>query len=298
MLNHTKGIIYASITAFFWGFLAIALKVAVQEIDPGTIVWFRFVIAFSFLAGWHIIKKPQELRILYKPPLLLVLAALGLSWNYMGFMLGIHYTTPSNAQMFIQTGPLTLAVVGITVFKEKIGKYQVIGFLLAIIGLAFFYSQQINAFIGTEEKYNYGVLFTVSGALAWTLYASLQKKLVVKYPVNTLNLFIFGLPILIYLPFIDVAPLFKLSWEWWLLIFFLGANTLIAYTCMAAALKYTHANKVSIIIFLNPLITFVTMGILTYMNISWIEGEHFTFLSIVGALTLLAGAIMVVKNGK
>jgi len=38
MQDQTKGIIFAAITAFFWGFLAIALKVAVREVNRITIV--------------------------------------------------------------------------------------------------------------------------------------------------------------------------------------------------------------------------------------------------------------------
>ena len=79
MQNHTKGIIYSSITAFFWGFLPIALKVAVREVEPVTIVWLRFAIAFLMLAGWQAAKNPSSFKLMIKPPLLLVLAALALT---------------------------------------------------------------------------------------------------------------------------------------------------------------------------------------------------------------------------
>ncbi|MBN1820390.1 MAG: DMT family transporter [Prolixibacteraceae bacterium] len=298
MHNHTKGIIYASITAFFWGFLAIALKVASREFEPVTIVWFRFFVAFTFLAVWQGFKNPSSFKILIKPPLLLILAALGLSWNYLGFMFGVHYTTPSNAQLFIQTGPITLAIVGITFFKEKLGRRQIIGFILAIAGLGLFYNQQLGQFIESENIYIKGVFLTISSALAWATYASLQKKLVTRFSVQTLNLFLFGFPALIYLPFINLSPLFELHWTWFLLMIFLGANTFIAYTCIANALKYTEANKVSMIIILNPLITFATMGILTYLDVSWITGERFTLLSVIGALIVLSGAMLVAGKKK
>jgi len=42
MQNQTKGIIYACVTAFFWGFLAIALKVVVQEVDRLPLFGFAF----------------------------------------------------------------------------------------------------------------------------------------------------------------------------------------------------------------------------------------------------------------
>ncbi len=298
MQNYTKGIIYAAITIFFWGFLAIALKVAVQKVDPVTIVWFRFSLAFIMLALWQAIKKPSSFKILKRPPLFLVIAGIGLSWNYMGYMLAIDYTTPSNAQLFIQTGPIILALAGFLFFKEKIKRNQIIGFTIAIVGFSFFYRDQLSAFFEGQENYNQGVLFALSGAFAWSVYAIFQKQLVSKYSVESLNLFLFGFPAIIYLPFIDLSSLHELHWRWWLLLAFLGANTLIAYTCLAQALKYLEANRVSILLILNPMITFLTMGILTYLNVSWVEHERFSLVTILGAALVFAGAIFVVKRSK
>ena len=298
MQNHTKGIFYASVTAFFWGFLAIALKIATREVDPVTIVWVRFFVAFLILSTWLTIKKPSSFHIFRKPPLLLIFAALGLSWNYMGYMLGIHYTTPSNAQLFIQSGPLLLAIAGFVIFKEKLERKQIIGFVVAFVGFAFFYRDQLSAFFETRSSYQSGILFTISGAVAWAAYAILQKKLVLKHPVDSLNLVLFGLPAIIYLPFINLAPVFQLHWTWWLLLLFLGLNTFVAYTCMANALKYTEANKVSIIIVLNPMITFTAMGILTKMNVSWVAHERFSVMTIIGAAIVFAGAVLVVSRSK
>ena len=119
MTNHQKGISYAVVTAFFWGFLAIVLKIAVREVAPQTIVWFRFAVAFVLLLSWQMVFHPKSLKILIRPPKLLVFAALGLSYNYLGFMLGIQYTSPSNAQLVIQTGPILLALGRFPLFQGK-----------------------------------------------------------------------------------------------------------------------------------------------------------------------------------
>ncbi len=281
-----------------WGVLAIALKIASKEIDSPTIVWFRFSLAFSALFAWMAVKNPKELKILYKPSWLIVISSLALAWNYLGFMLGIQYTSPSNAQVAIQSGPILLAVFGIFFFKEKLTRIQIIGFLLSALGFWIFFRQHLSANVGQEGQYTKGILLTLTGAVAWAVYAALQKKLVVHYPVGTLNVFIFGLPILLYLPFVDFANLVHLSFGYWALLVFLGANTLISYGCLSLALKYLEAGKVSIIIVLNPIITFILMGILTWMQVDWIAGEHFSVLSIVGALIALAGAILVVRKNK
>jgi drug/metabolite transporter (DMT)-like permease len=280
-----------------WGVLAIALKIASNEIDSPTIVWFRFSLAFSGMFIWMAVSNPKELKILYKPSWLIVISSLALAWNYIGFMLGIQYTSPSNAQVAIQAGPVLLAVLGIFFFKEKVSRIQIVGFLLTVVGFWIFYQQHVGAVpAGQEGQYTKGMLITLTGAVAWAIYAVLQKKLVLSYSVGTLNVFIFGLPVLIYLPFVNFASLAHLSFGYWALLVFLGANTLISYGCLSLALKYLEAGKVSVIIVLNPIITFILMGVLTWMQVTWIDGEHFSVLSIVGALVALAGAILVVRK--
>jgi drug/metabolite transporter (DMT)-like permease len=297
MSNPAKGILYTLITVLMWGVLAIALKIASNEIDSPTIVWFRFSLAFSGMFVWMAVSNPKELKILYKPSWLIVISSLALAWNYIGFMLGIQYTSPSNAQVAIQAGPVLLAVLGIFFFKEKVSRIQIVGFLLTIVGFWIFYQQHVGAVpAGQEGQYTKGMLITLTGAVAWAIYAVLQKKLVLSYSVGTLNVFIFGLPVLIYLPFVNFASLAHLSFGYWALLVFLGANTLISYGCLSLALKYLEAGKVSVIIVLNPIITFILMGVLTWMQVTWIDGEHFSVLSLVGALVALAGAILVVRK--
>lgn len=298
MQNYTKGIIYASTTAFFWGFLPVFLKIATHEFDPITIVWSRFAVAFVILSVWQLIKKPSSFQILKKPPLFLIIAGIALSWNYLGYMFGVDYTTPSNAQLFIQAGPIILTVAGLVIFKEKLKRNQIIGFIIAIVGFAFFYRDQLFAFFESQGKYNLGVILTLSGAFAWAIYATLQKKLVTKFSVDSLNIFLFGFPAIIYLPFINLTPLLHLHWGWWILLAFLGLNTFIAYSCLAHALKYLEASKASIILILNPIITFITMGILTEINVSWVELERFSIITFVGAALVFAGAVLVVKKSR
>jgi drug/metabolite transporter (DMT)-like permease len=299
MTNQAKGIFFTLITVLMWGVLAIALKIASKEIDAPTIVWFRFSLAFSGMLVWMLIKNPKGLQILYKPSWLIVISSLALAWNYIGFMLGIQYTSPSNAQVAIQFGPILLAVSGVVFFHEKISRIQMLGFFLSIFGFLMFYQQHLGAVsAGQEGQYTKGMLITLTGAVAWAIYAALQKRLVMSYSVGTLNVFIFGLPVLLYFPFANFTSLAHLSFGYWALLVFLGANTLISYACLALALKYLEAGKVSIIIVLNPIITFILMGILTWLQVSWIAGEHFSVLSVFGALIALFGAILVVRKKK
>jgi len=296
MSSQAKGILFTLITVLMWGVLAIALKVASKVIDSPTIVWFRFSLAFSGMAVWALFNDPKALKILYKPSLILIISTLMLAWNYIGFMWGVQYTTPGNAQVAVQTGQVVLAIFGVVFFKEKLSLVQGLGFLLALIGFWIFYQQHLTALPANKNEYTKGMLLTVSAALTWAVYAAMQKKLIRQHPVTTLNLFIFGLPILLYLPFANFESLAHLSLGYWLLLIFLGANTLISYVCLSLALKYMEAGKVSVLLIMNPIITFVIMGVLTWLQVSWIAPEHFSVLSIFGALLALFGAILVVRK--
>lgn len=298
MKPHTKGILYASTSALLWGFLAIALKVASVRVDSFTIVWMRFSIAFVVLATYFAMKNRAALRIIAHPPPLLILAAIALGWNYLGFMQGIKFTSPGSAQIIIQLGPILLALSGIFVFKEKVSRQQLLGFLIATIGFSFFYRQQLLTLVGSESTFNTGVLWTASGAVAWALYATMQKKLVETHPVQTLNLFIYGLPALLFLPFVDFSALSTLPLSYWALLIFLGANTLIAYGALGAALKYTEASRISIVISMNPIITFIAMALLGHFQVNWLPPEKISVWGYLAAALVLVGAILVVLKQK
>ena len=292
------GILYAATTALFWGFLAIFIKITLNDVPPVLVVWFRFTVAFALLFSYFLFLDRPKLAIIKRPPLLIMVAAISLTVNYVGFANGINLTSPSNAQIFIQIGPITLALVGIIFFKEHISIRQFFGFVVAGAGLTLFYRDQLKNLLGSEDIYITGVLWLILAALAWAGYASLQKKMVQKFHAQQLNLIIFGLPILILLPWVDFSSFANFTPGLWLLLIFLGINTIVAYGCLAEAFKYIEANKISVIITLNPIITFVTMSILSTMDLPWIKGEIMTIFSIGGALLVISGAVLVVVAKK
>lgn len=292
MDDRRKGIIYASVAALMWGFLAIVLKFTVMDLPPVDVAWFRFSLAFIVLSLYYVFFERSAFRILVKPPIKLIVAALFLGLNYYGFITGIHYTTPSIAQVFIQIGPLLLALSGFILFKEKATLLQIAGLLLVVTGFAFFYKEQLIALGTSNGNFNKGIIWIIIGATAWAAYAIIQKKLVQQYHPMHLNLVLFGVPALLFLPATHLIMFTGLDWIQWAALIFLGFNTLIAYGSIAMALKYLEANRVSVISTCNPIITFIVMGILGYLDVSWMIKELYTPVTILGALLVLAGTIM------
>ena len=285
-------------TALVWGFLAILIKVATLNVSPVTIVWIRFSVAFLLLSSWFLIKNPGGFKVLLRPPLLLVVAALALTFNYLGFATGIDLTTPANGQIFIQFGPFLLAIAGILIYRERLSARQLFGFIIAGGGFYLFYHDQVRQMFASESTYIDGVTWLLFAAAAWALFSTLQKGLVQKYPAQQLNLFIYGFPALLLLPFIPFAEFGNLDWSMRILLFFLGINTLVAYGCLAEAFRYIEANKISVIITLNPIITFTLLGLFDHLEVSWIDAEIITRYGIAGAGLVLIGAMLVVLPKK
>jgi drug/metabolite transporter (DMT)-like permease len=292
--NHSKGILYACITAVMWGVLAIALKLMLNDLDPASVVFVRFSIAFIFLFLIHLIREPASLRIFYHPPLLLPVAAIFLAYNYYGFIVGLKFTSPASSQVFIQIGPVCFAMGGILFFHEIISKRQLVGFLLLIVGFALYYYEQVHGHAEHGRFFSQGILWLLSGGVSWSAFALIQKKLLKNYKASDLNLFIYGFCALLFLPFFNFHAVSGLSIAAWSNLVFLGLNTLIAYNCFALAMQYTDANKISVIVTLNPVLTFVLMYFLGVFQVSWIAAEHFTLLTLSGAFIALVGALMVV----
>ena len=294
MKARNKGILFAASTALMWGFLAITLKVALDYVPPLTIVWLRFIIAFVVLVGILYLREPASLQVLRKPPLLAVVAALGLTFNYIGYIKGLDLTTPSNVQVLIQMAPLLLAVVGLVIYKEKLSRIQSWGFIIAIAGFGVFYSDQIKNLVGSAADYQVGIIWVIGAALAWVLFAALQKSLVQRYAAQGLNALIYLVPALLLWPWADFQLIAGFSWKMWALMIFLGLNTLLAYGAIAEAFRYLPANKVGIIVTVNPLITIVTMIILGALEVSWIQPERISVVGVLGALMILIGVSLAI----
>ncbi len=290
--EHVKGVGFAVLAALMWGMLAIALKVSLTDLPSVAIIWVRFAIAFIFMFVFHIFYRRHAFVIFRKPPLKLIFASLCLALNYYGFMKGVEYTTTSSAQVFIQLGPVLFAIAGFFIFREKITWKHVVGFVILMVGLILFYRDHLHA-VTNQSEYSIGIMWVLIAAISWAGYAILQKDLTSSYSSNQLNLFIYGFCAVIIAPFTPFDGFIHLSFSSWMLMLFLGINTLVAYGAIAMAFRYLETNKVSVIITMNPIITFVLMYIFAEMQVTWIKPEHLSVISIAGAIIALAGASFV-----
>lgn len=135
------GFFLALTTAVFWGALPIAMKQAVEVMDPFTIVWYRFITAsvgLGLLLSW---KKqlPTISNLGRAGGLVLLIASIGLAGNFVLFNSSLKYLNPPVVQVIIQLAPVGLLVTSAWVFKEKLAKHQIIGVICLLAGLLLFF---------------------------------------------------------------------------------------------------------------------------------------------------------------
>jgi drug/metabolite transporter (DMT)-like permease len=295
MSAHSLGLFYAAFTGLCWAVLAIGLKYALHFSSSGTIAWVRMIVAFFILFFYYALKNPRALkRALLHPPKKLLLAGVFLACNYYGYMRGIDLTNASNAQIMIQTGPLTLILVGVFYFKEHLKSYQWLGVLSAICGFIFFNWDQVLIAFEHSDKYIAGNIWLLFAGVTWATFAAIQKFVLINdvdknWPPQLINLLIYAVCSVVLVPmanFQEFSPL--TTWQWFVL-FLLGANTLLAYGAFGEAMRLIPASHVSLIITLNPLFTILFVTLLTHYGFDFIAPEPIEWRGILGAFLVVFG---------
>jgi drug/metabolite transporter (DMT)-like permease len=281
-----------------WGMLPIALKGVMVTLDPITTTFFRLSLAAMLMTPYLMVRRrlPNH-RKLRSPRLFfqLLTAGLLLSGNYGLYIFGLERTGPEAAQVMIQIAPMLLLLAGIFVFKESFSSAQWFGFLAFASGLILFFNHHLGDIFIDLNDYGLGLLMISLAAVCWTGYAIMQKILLQEFTSQETMLAIYWLGTMLFLPFCDFSTLGQLTSTQWALLAFCGVNTIIAYGCFAEALVHIEASRVSATIAVTPLLT---VGIVQFIPIAGINVEPLGFVSLLGALLVVAGSITtaVAKN--
>ena len=289
-----RGLTYAGTTALLWGFLPIFMKIALHEFSGGSIVWFRFTFAFGVLFLILKFQKQQPESIILSPPGFGILAGLLLAGNYFYFLKGVETGTPSNAGILIQIAPVMLVFLGVVLFKERFHRRQTVGLAIAVVGYVLFYRDQRQQW--GSEVYTETSMYMVAAAVLWVGYMVFQKKLSLAHKAQHLNLLVYGTAALVLIPTVTWTEFSNPHIGSWLLMIFLGVNTLLAYGCLAEAVNYIPLWMISVVITLNPFITLTAMNLLSVVAPGWVAPEIIGLWGYIGASIAIFGVVMVIRK--
>ncbi|WP_267459535.1 DMT family transporter [Shewanella yunxiaonensis] len=290
------GLIFMSTTVIFWGVMPIALKLSAEFIDPVTLTWFRFGVAFvvTLLQQWWMGGLAEFTRLRRRDWVKLGLAALLLIGNYVTFVLALKYLAPGTVQLNFQTSSFFLALGGVLFFGERFSRIQLLCFSALAVGMLLFFNPFLAGASG-GGKVLLGVAIVQLSVISWVSYALLQKSLGQRLsPVNVL-LFIYGFSVPVLLPFAHLQPFMVMSSDQWWIAIFCAVSTLVAYGCFGQAMKYWPAAQVGALMTLTPVLSFLATDLV--VQLGWWQNSfassHLNLLSKMGVVLIVMSVMLV-----
>jgi drug/metabolite transporter (DMT)-like permease len=286
------GLSLALVTSLLWASLPIALRISLEAIDTYTLTWFRFVCAFAFtLLLLGVRKQLTPLRQSSAQQWLwLTVAAIGLIGNYLFYLLGLQHTTPANAQLLIQSAPLLLAIGSVYFFREGISSGQVLGFIAIAVGLCLFAFEQKSA-AHAGGNYLLGLGLIVIAAMAWAIYALIQKRFLGVLTSQQIMLVMYALASIGLMPTANFSAFAKIDLFHGLAIAYCVLNTIAAYGAFAEAMAHWDASRVSAVLACTPVGTVAFVSLLAPLLPLHLNPERIDLAGWIGAACVVLGSI-------
>jgi drug/metabolite transporter (DMT)-like permease len=293
--NWRLGLGLSLVTVILWGLVPVALAIVLKKLDTYTINWFRFATAFILL-GCYLFQQrnlPKVSQLRSVPIYLLAIAILGLTGNYIFFVIGLKATSPSHAEVVIQLAGMFLSLGGLLIFKEHYTRYQWMGVGILFAGFIGFFSEQLNVLAADSDRYINGSIMLIIAALSWAVYALIQKQLLTKLDSAHIMWVIYGACGLLFWTMAKPQTLIQLDRIEWIALIFCGLNTVVAYGAFAESLQHWEASRVSAILALAPIFTIVSMSVAAWLAPGLVKPEHITPLGLFGAILVVSGSISI-----
>jgi len=287
------GFALALSTAMLWGVLPIALKIALKSVDPYTVTWYRFAssgvvlgIVLGMTGGLPAIRKFDR-----RTWTLLTVAFVGLTGNYVLYIVALVHTSPTITQTVAQLGPMILLFGGLVVFKERFSGMQWLGFAVLITGLILFFHDRLLELSNLTGDLGIGVLFLTLAAFIWAVYGLAQKRLQRTLGPQQILLILYIGAALALIPTtapgsIRHANALELS-----MLGFCCLNTLIAYGAFAEGLKHWEVSRFSAVLATAPLFTVAGMWTIGRFAPNLVVAERLNALSMLGTLLVVGGSV-------
>ena len=285
------GFLFALTTAMAWGSLPLALKQVVAIMDAKTIVWYRFVVAtislFILLICTNNLPKFRQFNRNYV--IWTIVGVLGLAANFFLFSTSLNYIEPSIAQIFIHLSSFGMLVLGVFLFKEKLGLHQKLGLIILIIGLALFFNDRFVLFFSLNASI-IGILLSVGGALIWVAYGLAQKVMLRSFTSQQILLLMYFGCAIVFTPSVELSQVFALTPFAWGCFIYCCLNTMIGYGAYAEALNRWDVSKVSVVLTLVPLFTILFSHIAHAIDPKDFANPQLNTVSYIGAFVVVLGA--------
>ncbi len=269
----------------FGGFHVVA-KTILTDLPPLALAGLRVAVAtpILLLLAW---RKDRCLPRRRDLPVLMLLGALGVFFNQILFILGLQYTSATNAAILMPSIPVFAVAVAALLGIERIGWRRVLGIALALLGaLVLLGPSELSLASGNR----FGNLLILLNCLSFATFLVLTRPVLKRLPWRTTIAwaFLFGsAPILAFaagdLAQLDFAAVSSASWLG--LAYIVALPTIFSYSVNTWAVKRSSPMLAATYTTAQPLFAALLAA--------WFLGERFGWGEAAGLLLIAAGLLRV-----
>jgi drug/metabolite transporter (DMT)-like permease len=280
--------IYALLSISFWGVSFVSAKAVLAKLDPYSLLVLRFGLGALFLLMILLLNR-YRLRISFKYiPHLVVLGILGVFVHQVLQATALLTINASSAGWLISFSPIFTVILSVLFLHEKMDVKKAIGMVVAITGV--FLVTTTRSGHSFEFALNIGFILMILSTLNWAIYSILLKRLHIPYPALLVTFYMSLIGFMLTLPFIirnrgwESLPTLTQT-EWAHLLFLAIFVSGIGYWYWGKALEVLDASRVSMFIYLEPLVTLIAAIFLLH--------EKFILISAIGGIIIIIGVVIV-----
>lgn len=283
-------IIEAIIAVVIWGGTFVATKVALQDIQPATVVFMRFAMGVVILAA-SVHLRGQWQRLSRKDLTALAgLGFLGISFHQWLQSTGMLTADASTTAWIVTTSPVFIVILGWFVLRERAGWIQITGTCLAAAGVLLVISKGDFQSAGIGTIGSFGDLLILISAVNWAVFSVLSRKILLRLPASLMMFYVmffgFVFSSLLFLFQTGFQDIENISSSGVIAILVLGVfGSGLAYIAWYDALQYLPSNQAGVFLYIEPLVTLIVAFL--------ILGEPITWASLLGGAVIILGVWMV-----
>lgn len=276
-----------------WGASFLFMKVALEGVDFGQVAWSRLVLGGLTLGVIVLLSRPRIAGgpVLPREPMVwlhfLVIAISGCVVPHLLFAWAEQYVSSSLASIYNAVTPITTALMVTLAFRvERLGRGQVLGILIGIVGVVVIIGPWRYAALTGDL---WGQFACLGAAICYGFTFGYTRKFLSGRPIAGatfafLNIGIAGAIMAVLTPVIAWQPV-SLTWPIVLSLLALGAlGTGLAYIWNINVLRAWGPTNASTVTYVTPVVG-VALGVL-------VLAETFSWNEPVGALLVLFGILL------
>lgn len=270
----------AFLSVLMWAFSFPASKLAYIYFGAIDLTLFRYIFASLFFISFIFFGKISKLE-KKDLPKIITLSIISIPIYQLLFIYGISEVSPAIASMIISMIPIFVPIISFILFKEEIKKINVFSIIIGFIGVLFI--------IIRKDLFGslFGIGLLIIASILMSLYFILQKNLFAKYtPLELVayNTWIGTVILLWSFPSLKNTLLQDVTIESIISIVIMGIfSSGIAFVLWFSAIEKSSPNKVSIYLYIQPVVVGIMSWIWTYEIPTWGEfiGGMIIFISLI-----------------